>query len=264
MALIEVEATVAGTRPMTAYGGIRLDHNVLEQLASALRAGRLPMILQHDPTRPVAAKILNVGIADDGDGYERLWMKFEIEEAVWEAIQDEWRRAGAGGGFSWSGSLPLTFIPTTGDGPRPTVAIAADAHFWTDAEIIDAGRKLSGQANVEVAQRVAFAHAPDPVVVVTLYELAKAGVAAVLWDSLKSFFRRAPAQGRSVDETIFEFRASEGGRSVIGRVTTRDEEVLHHAIDALAELAAGACPVATWNAGADRWEAPPIVPPAPH
>src|SRR5437879_953657 len=131
MALIEVEATVAGSRPMDAYGGTQLDRKVLEQLVETLRAGRLPMMLQHDPTRPLRARILDAGIADDADGYERVWVRFEVEEETWHAVQEEWKRAGASGGFSWSGSVPLGSIPADRDSSKPTVAIAADAHFWT-------------------------------------------------------------------------------------------------------------------------------------
>ena len=249
---------------MDAYGGIQLDHEVLERLAEALRAGRLPMILQHDPTRPLSARIVDAGIGDDGEGYEQVWVRFEIEEEAWNAVQDEWRRAGAPGGFSWSGSVPLRFIPAEGDAPKPTVAIAADAHFWTDEQIVDAATKLSTHANVHAAQRLAFAHVPDPVVVITLYEIARDIFADALWDTLKGFLTRQPAVDSSApDQTIFEFRISEGGRNIIGRVATNDAGVLHHAIDALGELGAERSQAATWNDTTDCWESPPVLPPAP-
>jgi hypothetical protein len=246
MALIEVEATVAGSRPMDAYGGIQLDRQVLEQLADALRAGRLPMLLQHDPSRPLHPRILDAGVARDDEGFDQVWIRFEIEEAVWAAAQTEWHRAGGPGGFSWSGSVPLRLVPAQGDGPKPTVAIAADAHFWTDEQVIDVATKLSADANVYAQQRLAFAHTPDPVVVISLYEFAKAMVAAGLWEALKGFLRRRQGSTSS-GPTIFEFRLSRGDHDVIGRVTTNDAEVLHRAIDALASLEESAFQAATWN-----------------
>lgn len=266
MEVVEVKAILAGTQPMDAYGGTQLDRTVLEQMVEALRAGRLPLILQHDPTRPIAMRLIDTGIEKDGDGFEQVWIRFEVEKATWDSVQDEWARAGASasGGFSWSGSVPLTLIPEEPDATKPTVALAADAHFWTEDQILDAARRLSSHANVEVGQRFAFAHIPDPVVVATLYEMAKAVGAAGIWDALKTFLRRAPtADPLSSQETIFEFRVSEGGRETVGRVTTDDPDVLRHAIEALNRLNAPGGAASTWNDAANSWQSPPSLPPAP-
>ncbi len=249
---------------MDAYGGTQLDRTVLEQMVEALRAGRLPMILQHDPTRPIAMRLIDTGIDNDGDGFEQVWIRFEVEKATWDSVQEEWARAGASGGFSWSGSVPLRLLPEEPDATKPTVALAADAHFWTEDQILDAARLLSSHANVQVGQRFAFAHIPDPVVVATLYEMARAVGAAALWDALKTFLRRAPTADPSASqETIFEFRVSEGGREAVGRVTTADPDVLRDAIEALNRLDATGGAASTWNDAADSWESRPSLPPAP-
>jgi hypothetical protein len=84
------------------------------------------MTLNHDPTRPLAARILDAGIEDDGEAYERVWVRFEVDEEVWAEVQAEWEGAGAPGGFSWSGSVELAFLPAETE-TSLTVDLAADA-----------------------------------------------------------------------------------------------------------------------------------------
>jgi hypothetical protein len=206
---------------------------MLLQLADGLRSGRLPFMFGHDPTRPIAVRVVDAVVEDDGVGYERVRVRFEVEKAAWRVGEDEWKAAGVSGGFSWSGSMPIASLPALGDSPKPTIGLAADAHFWTRGQILDAADQLRGEANVEAAERFAFSHIPDPVVVITLVEVVKAVGAAALWDSIKTFFAHARGSSASPQETILEFRIVESGPEVIGRVKTDDAEVLRHAIDAL-------------------------------
>lgn len=250
---IEVEAIITGSRPMDAYGGVQLADEALEQIAARIRSGEVPMIFEHDPQRPLGATVIDAGLRQTPDGFKEVWARFRVDADLWDEHQRQLAAMGVPGGFSFSASTPLTILP----GPRSELPIelAADAHHWSDEELLAAAGELEGVATVKVARRYAFSLYPDAVVVVQIaVDLGLGVIANALYDALKQFLR--PRK-----RTIFEFRLdrSPASTSVTARVETDDADVLKDAINALTEIA-NASGVAFWNVEDGEWKAPQLEP----
>ncbi|MCU1494773.1 MAG: hypothetical protein JWO62_2537 [Acidimicrobiaceae bacterium] len=54
-------ARISTTHAVPVYGGMRFTRDDMEQLAAAVQSGAMPMHLNHDIRRPVAAEILATG-----------------------------------------------------------------------------------------------------------------------------------------------------------------------------------------------------------
>jgi hypothetical protein len=251
MPQIEVEAIVTGSRPMEAYGGLRIADEALEQIATQIRSGKAPMIFEHDPRRPVGATVLDAGVRGTRDGFKEVWVRFRVDAEAWDEYQRDLTAKGAPGGFSFSGATLLTTLP--GPPSAQPIALAADAYQWSDDDLLAAARELQRVATVNVSRRYAFALVPDAVVVVQLaVDLGLNLIASALYDALRQFIR--PRR-----RTIFELRLerSRESASITARVETDDADVLRQAVDALTQVASESG-LLFWNSEAAEWETPQL------
>lgn len=205
--------------------------NVLDEMADALRAGRLPMVVQHDLRRRLDAVVLEAQVRDRSDGYKELWTRFLVDREQWATFEKERAHAGAPGGFSFSCSEPLAVLePLDPLAPGTSVALAADASHWSDADLLGAAEELRVVGPVSVGRRYEFAHYPAAVVVLGVVGQIVLGVMAnAVYDALKRLLRH----DRS---TVFNLQIQQDGRTIDARLETNDPGALRSAIDSLDQI----------------------------
>ena len=82
MSITRVRARLATTHPISAYGGVQLPRQVLDQVASAVASGAMPMHFGHDISRPVAVAEVQTGIEQLDDGHFAVWAEFDVDADV--------------------------------------------------------------------------------------------------------------------------------------------------------------------------------------
>lgn len=249
MSRVEIEAIVATSRPLPAYGGVQLADPVLEALALALRLGRIPMLVQHDVRRPMDAIVLEAEVREARDGYKEVWVHLDVDATDWETFDRERIAAGAPGGFSFACSEPLTTLDRLPNAPDTMLHLAADASHWSDDDLIAAAQELRSVGSVRVGRRYEFASDPAAVVVLELVisQVILGVLANALYDALRRFLR--PAR-----PTIFQFRVGRDGTSVEARLETDDSHALREAIGSFDQLVNSRVPVA-WDGELNPWAA---------
>ena len=226
-----VEAIVTGSRPFPAYGGgVQLGDAVLEELAAALRAGQLPVFINHDIRRPMDAKILDAEVRPTADGFKEVWVRIDVDAGQWDAFDQQRIAAGAPGGFSFSAAQPVRVLDGLPSASTEVIELAADASHWPDEVLLAAAEDLRQIGTVDVGRRFAFAYDPAAVVVISIaLNLVLTVVGNALYDALKRFlFTDRP--------TIFHFRVERGDELVEARLETSASDTLRQAVDAFDEL----------------------------
>lgn len=225
MSKIHVEGLVASTRPMEVYGGVSLSEETIRALFDTIKNGGLPLELHHDSRFRVDAKVIDARLERDEDGYLQVF-------ATYEADEDDWNLKGGNqaSGFSISGTTPML----GGDKTDPTAMIAADAHWFTDAQITAAFEDLS-KLGVPVQGRRLYQFATDSPALVVLALQQVLGIPTAvfgtyIYDALKHFLSPEPSK---FEITITDSRT---GKSTHAYVETTSRKVLKHALDTLPAL----------------------------
>jgi hypothetical protein len=86
------------THPISTYRLIQLRRQVLDQVATAVASGAMPMLLGHDISRPVAVADVQTGIEQLNDDHFAVWAEFDVDADVWAAHESVVVAAGAPGG----------------------------------------------------------------------------------------------------------------------------------------------------------------------
>jgi hypothetical protein len=237
VARLEVEVIVTTSQPIPAYGGIALGDNVLQDLAASLRGNSIPLVTNHDRRRPIDGRCIDAQVRDRDDGYREVWALLDVDEEAWRAFEAERDAAGAPGGMSFSGSVPLgTYGPEGATADDAVIAIAADMATFSQDEIVAAATELGQIGIVAAGERFEFAHDPQQVVDFSiqfsvLVPLGVSIAANIITLALARFLR--PQR-----PTIFHFHIHRQDSTITGRVETSDRRVLERSIEALEELAA--------------------------
>lgn len=188
---------MATTDRIPAYGGIRLAPEVLESMAQSLRSQSVPMRLFHDAGQPIEVENVNAKVRQRPDGEHELWVEFDVEEEGWARYEAERDAQNAPGGLSFTFAEPIAQLTS---GARPgldSIEIAADAHHFSDNEILAAAREFTNAGNVQVSRLYQFSAVPAALVLIqfTFQELAQIPpgiISAWLYDALQHF--RRPGQ----------------------------------------------------------------------
>jgi hypothetical protein len=246
--MVEVEGIIATSHRISAYGGVYLADSVLEEMADALRSGRLPMLAQHDLRRPMDAVVLEACVRKRSDGYKEVWARFCVDEERWATLDADRIAAGAPGGFSFSCSEPLVVLePLDPVAPVRPISISADASHWSDDDILTAAESLRPVGPVNVGRRYEFAQDPGCVVALGVVASVAIGVASnAIYDALKRFLRPGKP-------TIFHFHVEEGDRLIDARLETDDVNVLQNAVAAFEQVVASP-KVVVWDDEDGRWK----------
>lgn len=259
---VEFEAIVATTHPVEKYGGVRLGDEVLVNIAEALNSGALPMIGQHDWTRPLRTRDVRASVVTMPDGERAVQMAGLV-------VRDDWEAHGPFGGMSFSASVPLA----RAEGPHPNrqpLWLSADGQFWDDTSIAEACMLMSSLGPVSGGTLVQFAALNDARVVLEIgYELVITlgpGLAtSAIWDGIVFLLRRRRRlQGELASHTRVELVTPSLSGPVIGIIDTTSEDVAQAAIAAYSAAveqalhvdAEGSRTVLVWHADEGGW-APP-------
>jgi hypothetical protein len=246
---VEVEAVVATSHPIAAYGGIQLSESVLNDIADAIRSGSLPMLIGHDIRRPLNPVVLNIQVRQRPDRHKEVWIRFSVEADAWAQYEEEIEASGAPGGFSFAFSEPIADLPPLASEPAFPVTLEADASHWSDEDLLGAAEGLRAIGPVHLGRRYQFAFEPLAVVAITvvLAPIVTGLITNALYDGLKRFLR--PDR-----RTIFQFCIErERGSNVDARLETDDPEVLQHAIDSFDRLV-NPGKLNEWNERDQTWD----------
>ncbi len=225
--------TVAGfittSEPIPAYGGMTLAPDLMPQLAEDLRAGRVPLTLQHDARRRLDPRLLHVDVRETDKGALGVWVEFEVDEEEWPAADDYH-------GFS----IAVVGNPVEPDpsSDKPILMLAADAGHFDEETYQAAVAQLHPYFAVGGGQLYQFSEIVPAKVVVDLVVATLAAIpanliASVLYDVLKTRFLKP----KGVRETVFSFTIREGDRSTQAHLETGDAEVLGQALATVRDLA---------------------------
>jgi hypothetical protein len=185
-----VETILTTTQPNPAYGGIQLSREILEQLAEAVRTQSIPMMRNHDGRTQLRVSNVEAGVRERPDGEFEAWANFDVHDDDWAEFENELAESGGPGGMSFSMSQPFASLVRPG---APRIRITADAHHFSDEQLLAAGDAIAAVASVQVERLYQFSHLPpalvvvqylaDPTVQVSLNVLSN-----YLYDAIKGFF----------------------------------------------------------------------------
>jgi hypothetical protein len=234
MATVRIRARVTTTHPVAAYGGIQLSEDVVRDIAAAIASGDMPMLFNHDLSRPMHTSNVVAGVEPTEDGYLAAWAEFDVEQSAWEAFEAERDALGAPGGMSFAAASP---IPDHEELEESDILIAADAAHFSDEEILVGERKLSALGKAHGSRYYQFAVIPDSKVVFDFTIAVLGGVslnvlAAILYDTAKSFLKPRRA-------TIFNLAVKQGRggrRSLKLHLAADGPEALRVAMERAAEV----------------------------
>jgi hypothetical protein len=171
------------------------------------------MRLFHDAREPVYVENVDTEIHERPDGEYELWAEFDVEEEGWARFEAE---LGARGGL---GGLSVTITETIGElgsetEPGPvSVVVAADAHHFSDDQILAAAREFADAGTVKASRLYQFSIVPAALVLVQFLfqegaQIPPGLISAWLYDALRRL--RRPGQ---VDPPL-TLEAIEGPRKV--------------------------------------------------
>jgi hypothetical protein len=229
-----VRARLATTHAVDVYGGLQLGRNVMDDLAAAVKAGDLPMHLNHDIRRPLAVEIVDTGVEELPDGEFAAWAEYLIDEKVWEDWQLELAAAGAPGGMSFTFSVPISpSVQSAG----AQAQIAGDAAHYSDDELTEAAATLErvlSQAT-EADQLFQFNAVSMALVVIEFTNdvLASVGpnvLASALWDACKLLWRPGAAPHERSRFTVTARESRHGRRRLKLVIDVPDESALQIAL----------------------------------
>lgn len=238
---VEIEAIVTTSHPVAAYGGVKLDDAVLDQVARALAAGELPMLNSHDVRRPLWSKVHEARVRDRDDGFKEVWARILVERDSWNEYESDRLAAGAPGGFSFSATEPIAVLPSSSDRDDAPLMLAGDAAHWSDDELLNARAVLSGVGEVSVARRYQFAQTPEAVLVLVIALPELTGLLSnAAYDGLKRLFNEDR-------RTVLHLHVKDGDQEVVARLETDEPDVLDDAIEFLGEALSDGPTILAWD-----------------
>lgn len=206
-------------------------------MAAALLAGRIPVMFNHDYSRPLSAAVLDAGVETLDDGERAVWVEFEIPDNEWAQVEESFKLAGVAGGMSFSAAEH-----TGSENSSAILTVAADAHHFTDDEIVAAVAEVpEGTANTE--RLFQFALIPEAAIVVHFALNTQAQVPAnLLAEMIIAPVRRLWRRDRPGQITIRATRDGQWAETVVSIQPTSQRDLdtamreLPAALHALAEL----------------------------
>jgi hypothetical protein len=240
---IRIEVLVASTHPMEAYGGVSFPEETIRSLFDTIKNGNLPLGLHHDPRLRVDAKAIDARLERGEDEHLQVIAIYEVDEGDWNL-----KGGNQVSGFSISGTVPMLGDYKT----DPGATIAADAHWFTDAQITAAFNDLSKLGMPVQGRRLyQFATVPPALVVLALQQVLSiptAVLGAYIYDVLKHFVSREPSK--------FELNITDPrtGKATHAYLETTSRKVLKHALDTLPALLDHGGEY-DYSSGEETWEA---------
>jgi hypothetical protein len=238
-AWVPFKVIVATTHRVEKYGGVALADGALMQIVDALNGGELPMIGNHDWTRPIRTNDLDATLVTLEDGERAVRLTGLVHQGDLDAV-------GEIGGMSFS-----SFEPTgRADGPNrdaPALKLSADAGWFDDETVGEACSIMSELAPVEGARLLQFSAVEDARVILEMgYPFVMAlgtGLATnAVWEGIKHLLaRRQKRDGDSqTSRTRIELVTPMLTGEVIAIVDTTDAAIVSQALATYATAVAAA------------------------
>lgn len=189
-----VESIVATTDPVSAYGGFRLRRQQLEEMARSLNSQSVPMRMFHDARKPLRVENVDASVQQRPDGEYILRVDFDLDEDDWTRFEAEWRDRGGPGGMSFTLTEPFAEHRSAGDLTGISVVVAADAHHFTDDQILGAANEFVGADAIEAQRLYQFSAIPAAIALVQFFvqegaQIPPGVISAWLYDALRHFRR---------------------------------------------------------------------------
>lgn len=225
------------SEPIEAYGGVAFPSALLRSFAERMDGGRLPFHLDHDLTKPIRVRDVEIFAHDRDDGITELRFRAVMHVEDLHFIDSR-------PGMSATVMTPLARDEHSPGKPGAPLQLSADHAWFTDEALIDAEARLvqrGAQFDSLLVQRAyQFAMVPDPQIYIDVAASVLISVgASAIWDGIKVLIarRRTPPGADSSIPTTVNIEIADGSRSLRTVVTTADVEVAQRAIEALDAVA---------------------------
>ncbi|MDX6584285.1 MAG: hypothetical protein QOI10_3469 [Solirubrobacterales bacterium] len=240
-----VKGWVASTARIPKYGGVETLETALEYMAERLASNEVPLLAEHDPLRPIDAKVLVAEVREMGDGRKGLWVEIDVPRGAMDDMR----------GFSY-GLLVQT--GEHGRGDDPPAGLYADPDTFSDEEVEQAAARLASIGlRVESGQVLQFAVDPITVIVVMVLWPVLVNVgSSFIYDAIKDLTK----PGRPTEIKI-EIAERPDGTTTTAVVKTDDPAVAEKALETLSNVADDAVRLTFED---ERWreaQGPPPVQP---
>ncbi len=228
MAWLTVETFVVTTKPVDAYGGIRIPAEEIYKIADQLRLhGTARMKGHHDARFPIRVQSIEVEVRPIGGDDLGVWMSAVVDE-------DDWNRIGGTRGFSIAVTEALEEVGLT----LPEIQVHADASWFADDEIAEAVEILRRDYRTHGSRLYQFSMWPPAKIVIEagwslVMALGPNLAASAVYDALKLLIlkKRARGQARSFGEpTIIDMKIRNGPKEATAVIRTDDPETLRIAM----------------------------------
>jgi hypothetical protein len=233
------ETIVATTHRIPAYGGFQLERQTLEEMAQTLNSQSVPMRMFHDPRVPLRVANVDASVRQRPDGEYELRVDFDVDETDWARFEAERSDRGGPGGMSFTITEPLGKRQRQGEAAPISVVVAADAHHFTDGQILAAANEFVGADSVEARRLYQFSAAPAALALIQFFlqggaQVPPGMISAWLYDALRHF-RRGAHQSPGV---TLELKEGANGREVRAVIPVgTDSPVAERAIAAFESVA---------------------------
>jgi hypothetical protein len=186
-----IRMRLATTHAIDAYGGLKLSIEDMSQIAARMKSGTLPMHVSHDFGRPLRSEVLDAGVERLPDGEYAAWANVKVDAAGWDAFEEQRVAAGAPGGMSISFGNPILGQSAPSDAP---ISLAADAHHFSDEEVMAAVAEISALAEAQGLNYFQLSAVPEAAVILSILVPAVSGVSlnvvsSFVYDAITRFIR---------------------------------------------------------------------------
>lgn len=221
MGNLKIEAILATTDVIMAYGGMALSEGTLRQAAQDIREHGFHPTIDHDARQCINTEVQKVEIRRTDSGSLALWVQFLVDEEDWERVGD--RR-----GLSATGFVKA-FKPDVAT-DKPALEIFADAGHFDKAVYIAAVTSLRQHFAVGGGQMYQLSEIPPAKVVLeiawnVIQNIGSGMLASALYDGLKHLLKPKHAS-----ESIFHLTVRRGDHVTDCYLKTNDPQALHDAL----------------------------------
>ena len=260
---------ITTNHPIPAHGGLRLPDHILEALAEAAGKDQIPMVINHDRSKPLNSRCIRVAVVDLPDGFKAVEGEFEVDADAWASYEEGLRATGAPGGMSFT--FADMFLEVTAKVSEESVSfeLAGDVGYFDDATLAEGARQLASAGTVRVGRLYQFSYEPACRIIIQIQQggappLVQGAIAAisgtlsiVLYNCLALLLRKRRASATSPTQIELHTRQDpDGSTSQVLQVRTDSEDVLKHAIDKLCDAMTRPDKHLEWESDLDDWRAP--------
>jgi hypothetical protein len=228
-----VHGTFMTSQPIDAYGGLAIPGAVLQDIARQIQEGEIPFHIDHDLSKPLRVRSLEVFVELRPEGYEALVFRAEVHADDVHWVQSR-------PGMSATLTVPIERDEGAQIVENASLQVSADHAWFGDDGLIEAETYFIdqglGRDKLRVERALQFGLVPDPQIFITVvYPLLISVGAGAIWDGIKLLFarRRTPKGGVVDAPTVINMTVTDGTRSVTAVVKTTDGAVAKHAIDTI-------------------------------